>query len=495
MFALRKKATVIMKNRVKFTSCFSLVLASLFMTAVPALSQEKGSVPEKADVSFSLSDQKHLAFLDDLEQRTFSWFWDMANPKNGLVPDRAPLMNGAASIASVGFGLTAYGIGVERGYITRQQAVERTLVTLRFLEGLPQGEAVSGTAGSHGFFYHFLDPNTGLRVADWSELSSIDTALLMGGVLFAQSYYDRQDAREQEIRRLADRLYRRVDWRWMRGDDSEWLSMGWMPPGHFLSSQWKGYNEGMLLYIMALGAPEHGLPEGLWDRWTETQRGQQGSFYGHNFLNFAPLFGHQYSECWVDFRHIQDKASLQRGYDYFQNSREAVYAQREYAVRNPGHWKGYDGSVWGLTASDGPGDSVQEVDGEKRHFLAYSARGAGKDYVLDDGTIAPTAVGGSVAFAPEIALPSLEEMKRRYGNVIYNRYGFVDAFNPSYRVNDGFWVDGQQLGIDQGPILLMSENLRSEFVWNVMKKNPYIRSGLLKAGFTGGWLCQGTCGR
>lgn len=438
----------------------------------------------------STSLSAHDIFLEDVEHRTFNWFWETANPRNGLVPDRAPLPHGAASIASVGFGLTAYGIGVERGYITRAQAVERSLVTLRFLLSLPQGRAVSGTAGYRGFFYHFLDSETGLRVADWSELSSIDTALLMAGVLFTQSYYDGHNADEREIRALADKLYRRVNWRWMTGGKSSWLSMGWMPPDKFLSAEWKGYNEGLMLYVMALGAPSHALPAGIWDRWTETHKGQQGEFYGHHLLNFAPLFGHQYSESWVDFRDIRDKASRERGYDYFQNSREAVYAQRDYAVHNPGHWRGYDENIWGLTASDGPGEAEREVDGQKRHFMAYSARGAGRDYVLDDGTIAPTAIGGSVAFAPEITLPALKAMKERYGERIYNQYGFLDAFNPSFETKDGFWVDEQQLGIDQGPILLMIENLRSGFVWKVMRKNRYIRTGLEKAGFTGGWLSK-----
>lgn len=441
-----------------------------------------GVTGARAD-DYSLSSQDSI-FLSDLEHRTFNWFWETANPRNGLVPDRAPLPHGAASIASVGFGLTAYGIGVERGYITRQQAVERTLLTLRFLAALPQGDEASGTAGTHGFFYHFLDPETGLRVADWSELSSIDTALLMGGVLFAQSYYDRSDRQEAEIRTLAETLYGRVDWQWMTGGKSPWLSMGWMPPGHFLSSQWTGYNEGLMLYLLALGSPTHALPAETWDRWTETHKGQQGSFYGRDLLNFAPLFGHQYSECWVDFRDILDKASRQRGYNYFQNSQRAVYAQREYARQNPGHWKDYGSDIWGLTASDGPGDAYRDVDGQRRHFLAYSARGAGRDYVLDDGTIAPTAAGGSVAFAPEIALPALQAMKARYGSRVYNQYGFLDAFNPSFSDGkDGFWVDGQQLGIDQGPILLMTENLRSGLVWNVMKKNPFLQRGLQQAGF------------
>ncbi|MBA5724728.1 Tat pathway signal protein [Bombella sp. TMW2.1880] len=439
-------------------------------------------MPVVKAAAYPLSPKERI-FINDLEHRTFNWFWETANPRNGLVPDRAPLPHGAASIASVGFGLTAYGIGVKRGYITRQQAVERTLLTLRFLAALPQGDAASGTAGTHGFFYHFLDPETGLRVADWSELSSIDTVLLMGGVLFAQSYYDGSNQQEQEIRALADGLYRRVDWQWMTGGKSSWLSMGWMPPDHFLSSQWTGYNEGLMLYLLALASPTHALPADTWDRWTETHKGQQGSFYGHDMLNFAPLFGHQYSECWVDFRNLMDKASRRRGYTYFQNSRRAAYAQREYARHNPGHWKGYSADIWGLTASDGPGDAYRDVDGQHRHFLAYSARGAGRDYVLDDGTIAPTAAGGSVAFAPEIALPALQAMKAQYGSKVYNQYGFLDAFNPSFADGDSFWVDNQQLGIDQGPILLMIENLRSGLVWKVMKKNAYLQKGLHLAGF------------
>ncbi|WP_245528395.1 glucoamylase family protein [Gluconobacter morbifer] len=428
-----------------------------------------------------------MAFVDDLEHRTFNWFWDTANPKNGLVPDRAPLPNGAASIAGVGFGLTAYGIGVERNYITRQQAVDRTLTTLRFLAGLPQNDQKMGAAGYHGFFYHFLDSNTGLRVADWSELSSVDTALLMAGVLFAQSYYDQDTPQEQEIRDTADRLYRRVNWTWMKAH-GPWLSMGWMPPNQFLQSDWKGYNEGLIIYLQALASPTHSLPAETWKTWTATYDGQWGDFQGHKLLNFAPLFGHQYSESWVDFRGIQDGWSRQHNVDYFMNGREAAYAQQAYARANPGDWKDYSATIWGLTACDGPGDAQQVYDGRKRHYLAYSARGAGRDYVLDDGTIAPTAAGGSIAFAPEIALPALKEMRARYGERIYNQYGFVDSFNPSFKDRDSYWVDGQQLSIDQGPILLMTENWRSGFVWNVMKKNPYLRAGLEKAGFQGGWL-------
>ncbi|MDF7675029.1 glucoamylase family protein [Acetobacteraceae bacterium ESL0709] len=426
-------------------------------------------------------------FLDDLEHRTFDWFWDNANSQNGLIPDRTPVPDGAASIASVGFGLTSYGIGVQRGYITRKQAVDRTLTTLRFLDRLPQNDKPVGAAGFHGFYYHFLDPKTGLRVAEWSELSSVDTALLMGGVLFTQSYYDRATPQEKEIRTIANRLYRRVDWQWMR-HNGQWLSMGWFPPDKFIPVDWKGYNEGLIIYLLALASPTHPLPSALWKDWTQTYNNQWGQFQGHTFLNFAPLFGHQYTESWIDFREIKDSFNRRHETDYFKNSREAVYAQREYAKANPGNWSDYSQDVWGLTASDGPGDITKEQDGIKRHFLSYSARGAGRDYINDDGTIAPTAAGGSVAIAPEIALPALKEMKRRYGDRIYNRYGFVDAFNPTFKTENGFWADGQQIGIDQGPILLMIENYRSQFVWNVMKKNPVIRTALNKAGFRGGWL-------
>lgn len=465
-----------------FTSAVPLSMA--LETAPPLPTQQK--TEKNSSQKLTQDDQ---VFLDDLEHRTFNWFWDNANPRNGLIPDRTPVPNGAASIASVGFGLTAYGIGVQRGYITRQQAVERTLKTLRFLEKLPQNNKSGGAAGSHGFYYHFLDPKTGLRVADWSELSSIDTALLMGGVLFSQSYFDHATAEEREIRTIATRLYRRVDWQWMR-HNGPWLSMGWFPPDKFIPVDWKGYNEGLIIYLLAVASPTHPLPQQVWKDWTKTYHNQWGKFQGHTFLNFAPLFGHQYSESWIDFRGIKDSFNRKHETDYFNNSREAVYAQREYARANPGNWNDYSKDIWGLTASDGPGDITKEQDGIKRHFMSYSARGVGRDYINDDGTIAPTAAGGSVAIAPEIALPALKEMKRRYGDKIYNRYGFVDAFNPTFKTQDGFWADGQQIGIDQGPILLMIENYRSQFVWNVMKKNPVIRTALTKAGFKGGWLGQ-----
>ncbi|WP_243042043.1 glucoamylase family protein [Dyella sedimenti] len=437
------------------------------------------------------------AAIDELEQRTFQWFWDSADAKTGLVPDHYPGPS-FASIASVGFALTVYGVGVERGYVTRQQAAERTLATLRFFNDAPQGADEDGVAGYQGFFYHFLDMRTGRRYGRGIELSSVDTTLLLGGVLFAQSYFDRDNQDEKEIRRLADAIYRRVDWTWMQ-PHAPLVSMGWTPGGKFIPADWKGYSEGMLVYVLALGSPTHPVADGAWQAWTSTYPKQWGEFQGRTFLNFAPLFGHQYSHAWIDFRGIQDGWSRDHHTDYFQNSRQATYAQRAYAIANPNHWDGYGENIWGLTACNGPGDAVvKRNDGGTRAFYGYTARGAGLDYVSDDGTIAPTAAGGSIAFAPEIVVPALMAMKARYGDAVYGKYGFVDAFNPSYdtglapkegRAVPGMgWADDKQIGIDQGPIVLMIENWRSGFVWNVMRKNPYIRKGLERAGFTGGWL-------
>jgi hypothetical protein len=278
------------------------------------------------------------------------------------------------------------------------------------------------------------------------------------------------------------------------------ISMGWTPGGKFIPSDWKGYNEGKLVYILALGSPTHAVKPVAWKAWSSTNDTTWGTFYGETFLTFAPLFGHQYTESWVDFRGIRDDWNRQHNLDYFENGRRATYSQRNYAIANPGGWTGYGKDVWGLTASNGPGGFIVKSAQGERKFEGYTARGAGLDYISDDGTIAPTAAGGSIAFAPEIVVPALMEMKQRYGQYIYDQYGFVDAFNPSFHTQTELrtgklvpelgWVDTEQLGIDQGPILLMIENWRSGLVWNVMKKNPYIRKGLERAGFTGGWLTQ-----
>jgi hypothetical protein len=433
--------------------------------------------------------------LDDLEQRTFLWFWETTNPANGLAPDRGPPPS-FSSVAAVGFALTAYPIGAERGYITRAQAAARTRTTLQFLRDLPQGTAASGTAGHRGFFYHFIDLHTGLRVASDVELSSIDTAWLMMGVLFCQAYFDRGDADEVAIRALADELYRRVEWDWMVVRAPR-LCMGWSPSSGFLPYDYTGYNEAMALYLLALGSPTHPISDAAWASYTSTYA--WANFQGQEHVNFGPLFGHQYSHAWIDFRGIADAFMRGKGIDYHENSRRAAYVQRAYAIANPGSWTGYDADVWGLTACDGPADVSLTLGGRQRRFYAYTARGAASNYLVDDGTIAPTAAASSIAFAPEIAIPAIRALRTRYGDAVYGAHGFVDAFNPTFtatnvalaggRVVAGLgWFDTQHLGIDQGPILLLLENHRSGFVWRAMQRSPYLAAGLQRAGFTGGWL-------
>jgi hypothetical protein len=434
------------------------------------------------------------AFVDSLQQRTFSFFWERANPANGLVPDRWPSPS-FSSVAAVGFGLSAYPVGVERGWITRAQAGERVLTTLRFLWRAPQGPSPAGTIGHQGLFYHFLDMETGQRF-ERVELSTIDTALLMAGVLFCSEFFDEPGAVESEIRVLADSLYRRVDWQWLLRPGNR-ISMGWHPETGYISSEWHGYDEAMILLVLALGSPSHAVPPEVWPTYTSSYR--WGTQYGQPHVGFAPLFGHQYSHIFIDFRGIQDAYMRGRGIDYFENSRRATLAQRQYAIENPQGWRGYGENVWGLTASDGPADIERTIDGRIRRFWTYSARGASHTEVRDDGTLAPTALGGSIAFAPEQTVPALREIRQRYGDGIWGEYGFLDAFNPTFRWTDAAlghgrvlpelgWFDTDYLGIDQGPIVLMIENHRSGLVWAHMRRNPHIIRGLRRAGFSGGWL-------
>jgi hypothetical protein len=437
-------------------------------------------------------------FLDTVQTRTFRWFWDNTDARTGLTPDRWPTRT-FSSVAAIGFGLSAYVVGADRGYVTREAAADRALNTLRFLYTLPQDSATTGVAGYRGFFYHFLDFERGLRFQR-VELSTIDTALLLAGALSCQQYFDRSDPTETAIRAYADSIYRRVDWRWARARPPA-VSMGWHPDRGFIRADWIGYNEAMLLYVLAFGSPTHPIEPDAWAGWTSRYR--WASFYGQEHVNFAPLFGHQYSHVWIDFRGIQDAYMRGRGITYFENSRRATLSQRAYAMHNPNGWRGYGADLWGLTAVDGPKDTTAAFGGRERRFFTYRARGAATTEIVDDGTLAPTAVGGSVPFAPEIAIPTLKHMRRTYGSDLFAQYGFVDSFNPTYefagRVQHGRvvsgrgWFDTDYLGIDQGPILLMIENYRTGLLWELMKRNPYFLRGLCRAGFTGGWI-TGKCG-
>lgn len=444
--------------------------------------------------AFELSgDQQH--FLDRLQHDTFAFFWDASASAHGLTSDRFPGLD-ISSVAAVGFALTSYPIAVEKGWITRAQAARRTLSTLRFLWRAPQGPGPGGVTGYKGFFYHFLDARTGYRSAG-SELSTIDTALLMAGVLSCQAFFDRSDATETTIRSLADRLYLRVDWAWASSSKHpQLLSMGWTPEHGQLDVDWQGYNEAMILYLLALGSPTHPIDSHAWEAWTSTYRWEASD--GFPRVAFDPLFGHQYTHVWIDFRGIQDPYMRAKGIDYFINSTRATYANRAYCIANPAKWAGYGETVWGLTASDGPLQRVGGADGAApdEPFHAYWARGAGPDR-RDDGTIAVTAAGGSVPFAPELAIPTLVEFRSRFGERLYGKYGFKDAFNLSFADGPSAktgWFDDQYVAIDQGPILLMIENFRTGRIWSLMKTNPYLRAGLVSAGFTGGWLDGGVAG-
>jgi hypothetical protein len=449
--------------------------------------------PPPATGSVPVSTAATAALLDDVENRGFHYFWDLADPKTYLIPDRAPTPS-FSSIAAVGFGLTAYGIGAERGFVSRKDAAERTLKTLRSLLAMKQGLEPHGISGYKGFFYHFLNMRTAERF-ETVELSTVDTSLLLAGVLFDESYFDRDDPTESAIRATAEDLYRRVDWPWEQVRKSA-ISMGWTPEEGFHTYDWRGYNEAMIVVVLALGSPTHPVPPSAWGEYTKTYR--WGTFYGQEHLLFAPLFGHQYSHVWIDFHGIQDEVMRAHGSDYFENSRRATLAQHSYAVENPGGYRDYGDRIWGLTACDGPLDGTRTIDGRRREFHGYTARGATAGDIRDDGTIAPTAAISSIAFTPELSLAALREMRDRYGSHLYAKYGFLDAFNPTLRDGPRLksgevdpvagWFDRDYLGIDQGPIVAMLENYRSGLVWKTMRKNEHIVLGLKRAGFTGGWL-------
>lgn len=450
------------------------------------------------------------AFSEDLTRRTFQYFWDTTDTQRCLAPDRWPTRN-FSSIAATGFALTAYGVGAERGYVSREDAAKRTRDCLAFYWNAPQGPAASGVTGHKGFFYHFLKYEDGTRHGT-TELSTVDTTLFLGGALFAQSYFDRNTPVEAEIRDLAEKIYTRVEWDWAQRNttgtqainlpDSHAIAMGWKPEIGWEPADWVGYNEGMLVYVLALASPTHPVGKDAWDKgWAANLEGDWGTFYGYEHLQFEPLFGHQYSHVWIDFRGIQDDFMAGKGIDYFENSRRATLSQKAYGADNPNRWKDYSGDIWGWTASDGPKYSKDEysVNGQPRTFHTYMARGVSAIRVRDDGTIVPTAAGGSIPFAPEETISALMAMKARYGDRLYGKYGFKDAINPSFtfveaqsRTGDTHpekgWVANDHLGIDQGPILAMMENHRSGLVWRTMRKNPHIRRGLERIGFEGGWL-------
>jgi hypothetical protein len=423
------------------------------------------------------------AELELLQRESFNYFVHEANPANGLVIDKTA-SNWPASIAATGFALAAYPVGVEHGFMSRVAAVERTLATLRFFWNSPHGPEADAT-GYQGFYYHFLDMQTGRRV--WQcELSTVDSAFLLAGMLTAGSYFDADTADEHEIRTLADALYRRANWHWAQNEGAT-LTHGWKPESGFLGYRWGGYDEALLLYMLALGSPTYPLSDNSYAAWGSTYKWEHR--YGYDYLYAGSLFTHQLSHIWIDFRGIQDVFMRDKGMDYFENSRRATYVQQQYAIDNPLKFKGYGDCCWGITASDGPGPDTIKVDGIERQFFDYLARGV--PYGPDDGTIAPWAVMASLPFAPEIVLPAMDYFIYHVELKSANPYGFKATYNATHpdRSNNPFgWVSPWQFGLHQGPITLMVENYRSGLLWRLMRNCPYLVSGLRRAGFAGGWL-------
>jgi hypothetical protein len=404
------------------------------------------------------------ALLDTIQKTAFHFFWNEANPYNGLIRDRAPVNATPAapsSIASVGFGLTAIAIGVDHGWVSRAAARDRVLTTLKFFWKAPQGSGNS-YSGNYGLFYHFLDMDTGKRAWN-SELSTIDTALLLAGIIDMKQYFTGTDPAEAEIRAYADSIYYRMNWDLMRNFNPG-IMLGWMPATGFGGyGQWVGYNEATIMYILALGSPTYPVDYSAWQKWVEGYGPNYKTQYGYSYVNFPPLFGHQYSHCWIDFRVVNDEWMRDRNLNYFENSRRATLAQRAYSIANPGQFTGYSDSLWGITASDSP--------------TGYSARG-GPPAQGDDGTIVPTAPISSLPFAPDEVIPVIHKMWNTYRTQLWSKYGFRDAFNLGKN-----WWGPDVIGIDQGPIIIMIENYKNQSVWKRFMQNPDVQRGLAAAKF------------
>jgi hypothetical protein len=426
----------------------------------------------------ALCDLADDALLARLQQGAFTYISEYANAENGLVADTSRA-GSPCSIAVVGFALSCYPIAVERGWMRRTEAAALTLKTLQFFWESPQGDQPDAT-GFKGFYYHFLDMRSGRRV--WQcELSLVDTALLMAGILTAGCYFDGA-GQEAEIRRLSDALYRRVDWRWAR-NGLETVSQGWKPECGFLHYGWEGYNEATILYVLGIGSPTHSLHGSSFNDWTLTY--QWENLLGHDVLYSGPLFTHLFSHAWIDYRGIQDGFMREKHSDYFENSKSAIAIHREYGARNPRSYVGYDQDFWGITAGDGPGTREMRQNSRDRRSFGYMSRGV--PFGPDDGTVAPWAMLATVPFGAAAALQGTRRLLEKYPQVC-TRDRFSSGFNPTLENQRGGWLSEGWFGLDQGLLVMMVENHRSGLIWDITRRCPAIRAGLLGAGFTGGWL-------
>ena len=434
-----------------------------------------------ASTRFAAGDGDSL--LDRHQRLAFDYFLRNRNPANGLHADTSR-PGSPISIAVVGFALASYPVAVERGWIARDEAVAHCVAALRFFHDSDQSGG-PGATGYKGFYFHFLDRDAGTRV--WRcELSMIDSALLIAGALAAARYFDADAPPETGLRGLADALYRRVDWRWSQ-DGGRTIMQGWKPECGFLHYGWEGYNEATILYVLALGSPTHPIGRDCYHAWTATY--QWENLYGHELLHGGPLFMHQFSHAWIDFRGIRDAFMREKDCDYFENSRRAVHVQRAYACLNPQGHACYAGGLWGLSACDGPSDEIQGIDGEPRRLFGYAARGV--PYGPDDGTLSPPALLACLPFEPALTLEAMDAMCARFPEILH-AHGFASGFNADLRAGDGrAWVSEGLFGLDQGIITLMIENHRSGAIWKLMRGCPWVVDGLRRAGFTGGWLDAG----
>lgn len=421
------------------------------------------------------------ALLEALQKSASSFFIEYSHPQTGLIAD-SNKPETPASIAAMGMGIASLVVAAERGFITRARSLEIATRGIKYLWEAPQGQDAN-SAGYKGFIYHFLNCSTGKRA--WqSEVSTIDTALLIIGALVAAAYFDRDTDEERELRELVDRLYGRVEWNWALNGGLT-LSHGWTPENGFIQHRWQGYDEALILYVLALASPNFPILPESYTEWTKSFSWK--SIYGHDVLYAGPLFVHQYSHLWVDFREIQDAFMREHKSDYFKNSRLATLIHREYGRLNPLNFDGCCECCWGLSASDGPGPSTMLVDGIERTFFDYIGRGA--PYGPDDGTIAPWVAMASLPFAPEIVLPTIKHFTR-LGVANCCRFGFETSFNKTFVDATGKkgWVSPWSYGLNQGPVVLMIENYRTQMIWNLLRKSTYLSTGLKRAGFSGGWL-------
>jgi hypothetical protein len=420
------------------------------------------------------------ALIAQLQRDALGYFLQQVDPANGLVTDTSR-PGSPVSIAVVGFALSCYPIAVEHGWMSRTDAVQSSLAALRFFRDSDQSGSAEGT-GYKGFYYHFLDRHSGARV--WrSELSMIDTALLIAGALTAALYFDAATPEETQLREIADALYRRIDWRWAQNGGAT-IMQGWKPESGFLHYGWEGYSEAIMMYALALGSPTHPVLDDCYNAWTATY--QWENLYGYDFLYAGPLFVHQFSHAWVDLRGIQDDFMREKRSDYFENSRRAIHVQREYARINPLGHTGLDEDCWGLSAGDGPSDDMPDVNAEPRRLFGYAARGV--PYGPDDGTVSPPAVLACLPFEPELSVRGLRALLARYPQIVCDRR-LTSGLNPGLRSDDGTpWTSAGHFGLDQGIVAMMIENHRSQLIWRLMHQCPYLVTGLRRAGFRGGWL-------